>query len=103
MNNNSKQNTNNIEFQANFINDAGVSIGGKLIITSELLIFKAHKFNLGDLSDKYFSIKNVVGYKKGFFTFFKIYFSDGNIVTLNVWKKQEIINAIEERKKHLNM
>lgn len=91
-----------IEYLANF-NVGLVSIGGKIIITKDQLIFKAHSLNVGDLSDRIFNIKDISGYKKGLFTFLYISFVDGSEIKLSVWKKQEVINELEARKAALKM
>lgn len=89
-----------IEYAANF-NEGINSIGGKLIITSELLIFKAHKLNFGDLSERIFYIKDIVGYRKGMLTFLHISFADGRTIKLTVWNKQEVIDELEKRRRRL--
>ena len=89
-----------IEYKANF-NEGANSIGGKIIITPDLIIFKAHSFNFGDLSDRIFKIQDVSGYRKGFLTFLYIQFKYGYEIKLTVWKKQEIITEIENRRKLL--
>ena len=90
-----------IEHKANF-NTGLNSIGGKIIITPTQLIFRAHSFNLGNLNDRIFEIKNIIGYKKGFLTFLTISFADGTNIKLTVWGKDEIIRQLEERRRALN-
>lgn len=89
-----------LEFKANF-NEGLNSIGGKIIITATQLIFKAHSINFGDLSDRVFEIRNIVGYKKGFLSFMYISFVDGNIIKLTVWDKKRIIDELEARRQYL--
>ena len=89
-----------IEHKANF-NTGLVSIGGKLIVTPTQLIFRAHSFNIGDTSERVFEIKDIVGYKKGFLSFFYISFRDGNTIKLSVWGKDELIKQLEERRQSL--
>ena len=89
-----------IEYMANF-NEGANAIGGKLIITPDQIIFKAHKFNFGNLSDRIFKIQDVSGYRKGILTYLYIKFNDGREIKLAVWKKQEIITEIENRRKRL--
>lgn len=100
----SKNTTNNfpceIEYMANF-NEGMNSIGCKLIITSDQLIFRVHSLNFGDLSNRVFNIKDIVGYRKGILSFMYISFVDGREIKLTVWKKQEIINELENRKQYL--
>lgn len=89
-----------IEHKANF-NVGMNSIGGKIIITPTQLIFRAHSFNFGDLSDRVFEIKDIVGYKKGFLTFLYISFCNRPDIKLTVWGKDEIINQLEARRRAL--
>lgn len=88
-----------ITFMANFNEPSGNSLGGKLIITPQLLVFRPHSVNFGDLSDRVFDIRNITGYKKGFLTFLHIYFNDRPAICLSVWKKQQIIDELENRKR----
>ena len=89
-----------IEYKANF--STGLySIGGKIIITPELLIFRAHSFNPLPkcvLSDRIFNIKEITGYKKGILSFLHVFFYGGHSIKLVVYKKQEIIYELEARR-----
>lgn len=89
-----------IEHKANF-NVGMNSIGGKIVITPTQLIFRAHAFNFGDLSDRVFEIKDIIGYKKGFLSFLYISFRNGPDIKLTVWGKDEIINQLEARRRVL--
>lgn len=89
-----------IEFKANF-NEGINSIGGKLIISPTQLIFKAHRLNFGDLSDRVYNIADICGYEKGILTFMYILFKDGRKIKLTVWDKQGIINELEARRNSL--
>lgn len=89
-----------IEHKANF-NTGFNSIGGKIIITPSQLIFRAHSFNVGNLEDRIFEIKDIIGYKKGFLSFLTISFSDGKNIKLTVWGKDEIISQLENRRRSL--
>jgi hypothetical protein len=89
-----------IEFKAN-LNEGINSIGGTLVITPETLIFKAHSINFGNLSDRVFPIKDIVGFKKGLLTFLYINFANGQRIKLTLWNKQKVIDEIEARKKYL--
>lgn len=86
-----------IEYKANF-NEGLLSIGGKIIITPTQLIFYAHKFNIGDLTDRIFEISHISGYEKGMLTFLYISFNNGNRIKLTVWNKSEIIEQLEKRR-----
>lgn len=90
-----------VEHKANF-NTGLNSIGGKIIITPTQLIFRAHAFNFGNKGDRIYEIKEIIGYKKGFFSFLYISFSNGETIKLTVWGKDNIINQLEERRKFLN-
>ena len=91
-----------LSFDANFV--AGSTVlgsnaqGGKLIISDETFVFMPHSFNFGDRRDKEFQIKDICGYKKGFLTNFHIYLNNGLDLEFKVWKKDAIINALEERR-----
>lgn len=89
-----------LEFAANF-NKGLNSQGGKLYITSTQLIFRPHSFNLGNLDEKVYEIKDITGYKKGFLTFFYIMFRNGSRIKLTVNDKSGVIQALEERRKYL--
>lgn len=86
-----------LEYGANF-NDGISAQGGKLWITREEVVFKPHKFNLGNLGKKYIRIQDVAGYSKGFLTLFSIWTKNGDEMPLVVWKKNEIIQEIEKRR-----
>lgn len=86
-----------IEYKANF-NEGLLSIGGKIIITPTQLIFHAHKFNIGDFTDRIFEISHISGYEKGMLTFLYISFNNGNRIKLTVWNKSEIIEQLEKRR-----
>ena len=77
----------------------GVAIGGRLIVTDTVIYFKPHALNFGDLSEKYLNIVDVGGYSKGILTFFSIWTNSGYEIKLNVWKKNEIIQEIESRRR----
>ena len=91
-----------IEFKANFREGLN-SIGGKIIITATQLIFRAHGFNMGDLRDRVFEIRDIVSYKKGFLTFMDISFSDGETIRLAVGNKQRVIDELETRRESLQV
>lgn len=86
-----------IEFKANF-NEGLNSIGGKIVITPTQLIFKAHAFNFGDLTDRVFEISQISGYEKGILSFMYISFLNGSRIKLTVWSKSEIIEQLEARR-----
>ncbi len=89
-----------ITFNAN-LQDGLNALGGKIIITPELLVFRPHALNFGDMSDRVFQIKDIVGYNKGFLTRFSVKLSNGMSIKFAVWQKQRIIDALEERRKAL--
>lgn len=96
----SKSFPDSIEFKANF-NEGLNSIGGKIVITPTQLIFKAHAFNIGDLTDRVFDISQISGYEKGLLSFMYISFLDGSRIKLAVWRKSEIIAHLESRRSSL--
>ena len=87
-----------LSFLANYYMNDTTSQGGKLYIEDEFVVFKPHAINIGDKSDKYIPIKDVRGYNRGFFTILYILLNNGIRIKLAVWKKKEIIDAIEERR-----
>lgn len=74
------------------------SQGGHIWITKNELYFKPHKFNVGDLSQRYIRIQDICGYSKGAFTALSILTKKGYEMKLAVWNKDEIINALESRR-----
>lgn len=87
-----------LSFMANYYIDNTTSQGGKLYIEDEFVVFKPHAINIGDKRDKYIPIKDVCGYDRGFFTILYIYLNNGIRIKLAVWKKKEIIDAMEEKR-----
>lgn len=90
----------NLSFQANYYFGSFMSGAqcGYLNIYDELFVFKPIAINFGEKSDKAFSIRDICGYKKGILTWFTIYLNIGTEVKLAVWKKDEIIQALEARR-----
>ena len=72
--------------------------GGKILITPNEVIFKPNSLNFGNKNEVFFFIKDICGYEKGFLTQFSIFLSTGYRMDLAVWKKDEIIRALEERR-----
>ena len=87
-------------YKANF-NEGLNSIGGKIVITPSQLIFKAHAFNFGDMTDRVFEISQISGYEKGMLSFLYISFVNGSRIKLTVWSKSEIIEQLEARRASL--
>lgn len=87
-----------IEFLAN-TNDGLNSKGGKIIITPTQLIYHPHAWNFGSTDELVFEIKDIVGYKRGLFTYFTILFSGGRKLSLAAWSKSEIIRQLDMRRK----
>ena len=69
-----------------------------MIIQDEKFIFRPHSINFGDQSDKEFAIRDIRGYKKGILTRFTVFMNDNQEINLIVWKKDEIIKELEERR-----
>lgn len=88
-----------LKFAANHeISDMNAQ-GGHIWITKNELYFKPHKLNVGDLAKRYIRIQDICGYEKGALTGLTIYTKKGYRMKLVVWKKDEIINALETRRK----
>lgn len=84
----------------------GNAQGGHIWITKHELYFKPHKLNFGDLSKRYIRIQDICGYEKGPLTYLTIFTKKQTpngvkrgSMELVVWKKQEIINELETRRK----
>lgn len=88
-----------LKFAANHeISDMNAQ-GGHIWITKNELYFKPHKLNVGDLAKRYIRIQDICGYEKGALTGLTIYTKKGYRMKLVVWKKDEIINALETRRR----
>lgn len=86
-----------LSFKANYY-DGWNAKGGTLYIREETAVFKAHMYNIGDLSEKVIPIEEICGYKKGLLTILTIFLTNGKKVKLAVWQKDAIIKALEERR-----
>ena len=86
-----------LSFKANYYDGLNAK-GGTLYIKEETAVFKAHKLNIGDLSEKEIPICDICGYKKGMLTILSIFLNNGSTIKLAVWKKDVIIKALEERR-----
>lgn len=78
--------------------------GGTLHIYDEVAVFRPTKINIGDKSDKIIPIRDICGYKKGILYSFSIYLNNGleeKLGVVEVWKKDEIIQAFEARRNAL--
>lgn len=89
-----------LRYQANLNVSATNTQGGHLWITKDEVIFKPHSLNFGPLGKSYIRIQDVVGYKKGFLTNLSIFTKGGYEMSLVVWKKGEIIDEIETRRRN---
>lgn len=89
-----------VSFQANYYFGSFMSgaQGGKLHIYDDVAIFKPHLLNIGTEEDYTITIRDICGYKKGMLTWLTIYLNNGTEVKLAVWKKDEIIQALELRR-----
>lgn len=84
----------------------GNGASGKLIIYDDRIVFhpaSAMKvLTLGKpLEDFTMYLKDIIKCEKKLLGFMKIYDNNGNIMILNVFKKSDIIAAIEERQSRL--
>lgn len=89
-----------VSFQANYYFGSFMSgaQGGRLHIYAEITVFKPHILNIGTKDEYTIPIRDFCGYKKGMLTWFTIYLNNGTDVKLAVWKKDEIIQALEARR-----
>lgn len=74
------------------------ALGGKLHIGDNVAVFRPHQLNFGTLQDRIIPICDITGYKKGSLSTLYIYLQTGKEIKLACWKKNAIINAIEERR-----
>lgn len=74
------------------------ALGGKLHIGDNVAVFRPHQLNFGTLQDRIIPICDITGYKKGSLSTLYIYMQTGKEIKLACWKKNAIINAIEERR-----
>ena len=88
-----------LKFAANHEISSSNAQGGHIWITKNELYFKPHMFNMGDLSKRYIRIQDICGYEKLRLTGLTIYTQKGYKMDLVVWKKDEIINALETRRR----
>ena len=87
-----------LKYQANHKISSMNAQGGHLWITKDEVVFKPHALNMGPLGKRYIRIQDVIGYKKGSLTNMSIFTKDGYEMAIVVWKKDEIIQAIESRR-----
>lgn len=89
-----------LSFQANYYFGSFMSgaQGGNLHIYDEVAVFRHNKINLGDKDDKVIPIRDISGYKKGILIWLTIFLNNGTDVKLAVWKKDEIVQALEVRR-----
>lgn len=87
-----------VKYAANHQVSATNSQGGHIWITDHELYFKPHSINIGDLSKRYIRIQDICGYEKGMLTYLTIYTKKGYAMKLAVWKKDEIIAALETKR-----
>ena len=88
-----------VKYAANHYITPGNAQGGHIWITDHELYFKPHKFNFGDLSKRYIRIQDICGYEKGPLTFLTIHTKKGYAMELVTWKKDEIINILEAKRR----
>lgn len=72
-----------LSFKANFYNGLNAK-GGILYIREDTAVFKAHMYNIGDLSEKTIPISEICGYKKGLLTILTIFLVNGKKIKLAV-------------------
>lgn len=93
------------KYMANFIiSFPNNSLGGRLLISKSQILFRPHFFNIGDLSDKYLNIKDIVSFEKpGFPLFLKIHSTGNKTMFLSTWSRNKIINSIKTRQNSLHV
>lgn len=91
-----------ISYAANLKNGILDWLGGKLVIYPDKFAFIPHSFNFssGNISSREWKIEDIIGYVRGFLTYFDIKMKDGSKIELAVNGKKNIINALEERRKY---
>jgi len=86
-----------LSFKANFYDGLNAK-GGTLYIREDTTVFKAHIYNIGDLSEKVIPISEIGGYKKGLLTIFNNIPHQWKESQTAIWKKEAIIKALKERR-----
>lgn len=86
-----------LSFKANYY-DGWNAKGGSLYIREETAVLKAHKYNIGDLSENEIPFGEICGYKKGLLTILTFFLTNGKKVKLAVWKKDAIVKSLKERR-----
>lgn len=89
-----------LTFRANYYYGSFMSgaQGGNLHIYDEKAVFKPNELNILDKDSKVIQFRDICGYKKGIMTWLTIYLNNGTEIKLAVWKKDEIIQALEARR-----
>ena len=86
------------KFMANYFLSPGVSQGGRLLISKNEIFFRPHMLNIGDLSNKYLKINEIISFEKPAFPLFlKIHTKDNRIMFLSTWSRNKIIESIRRR------
>ena len=86
-------------FIVNFFRGGVFAISGNLNIYDELAVFLPIGISFMNEKDRSIPIRNISGYKKGALTFFSVYLNDGVERKFTVWNKDQIIGALERRRK----
>ena len=62
------------------------------------IFFRPHMLNIGDLSNKYLKINEIISFEKPAFPLFlKIHTKDNRIMFLSTWSRNKIIESIRRR------
>ena len=86
------------KFMANYFLSPGVSQGGRLLISKNEIFFRPHMLNIGDLSNKYLKINEIISFEKPAFPLFlKIHTKDNRVMFLSTWSRNKIIESIRRR------
>lgn len=89
-----------LTFTANLCESLFASEGGKIVISDETVTFVPHALNFDIFSqaDRTIEIKDIIGYKKGWFAFFTIYVKNRLPYKISTYKKDTIMMELERRR-----
>lgn len=69
--------------------------GGRLHINANEFYFRPHAVNFNTITYRW-TYDQIAGYSKGFMTYMKIHLTDGRSETIQTYKKDAVINALEK-------
>lgn len=89
------------KFSATYFLSATDPVYGTIHITADKLYFffdNETRPEIAKLAPRVLDLKDIKGFSKGFLKRFHILTTDGRDILLGVWKKDDLIKAIEKRK-----